>query len=186
MRKGMLAGVVVTMAAAGAMWGLAGCGSTGSREGPRAAVAPLESASGSRLKGTATFTRMAGGWIECRITVSGVEPGMHAVHIHEKGDCTSGDGKSTGGHWNPTGKKHGRWDQPDGEFHLGDLGNMEVGPDGTGTFVRTSGLWSIGGTGLNDILGKAIIVHGGADDFVTDPTGNAGNRIGCGVIVAAP
>jgi len=143
----------------------------------------LKPTSGSTVTGTAVFRRLEGKWIHLRVEIAGATPGVHAVHIHEFGDCSSPDGKSAGGHWNPTGKSHGKWGAIGGEFHLGDLGNIEVGADGTGYLVRTSDLWEIGGTTLNDVLGKSIIVHEGADDFVSQPTGNAGGRVACGEIL---
>jgi Cu-Zn family superoxide dismutase len=139
--------------------------------------------SGSTLEGSATFERMEGNWISFRVEVRNVAPGLHAVHIHEHGDCTAPDGKSAGGHWNPTSKKHGKWGQADGEFHLGDLGNIEVGPDGTGSLTVSADQWTMGDGGPMDIVAKSIIVHAKPDDFTTQPTGNAGDRIGCGVIV---
>lgn len=102
-----------------------------------------------------------------------------AVHIHESGDC--GDaGKNAGGHWNPTNKQHGKWGS--GEFHSGDIGNISLDGDGKGTLTLDTDLWSIGGDIQKDILGKAIIVHSGTDDYTSQPAGNAGSRIGCGAI----
>jgi Cu-Zn family superoxide dismutase len=183
MRAILVAGVLA--AAALAVSFLPGCRSTGPDKNTVSAVCRLESLSGSKVSGSVMFTPIGKGWIHMYATVHGLTPGTHAIHIHEKGDCTSKDGMSTGGHWNPTGRKHGKWAQSDGAFHLGDIGNLEAGFDGTATLELTTDLWAIGGNGLNNILGKAIIIHGGADDFTTDPTGNAGNRIGCGVILRA-
>ncbi len=162
----------------------AGCAVTGGAHAkePRAYVV-LEARAGSALEGSATFERRDGNWIQFRIEVRNVSPGVHATHIHEHGDCSAPDAKSAGGHWNPTSKKHGKWGQADGEFHLGDLGNIEVGADGTGSLVVSSDQWTMGDGGPTDILGKSIIVHAMPDDFTSQPTGNAGDRIGCGVIV---
>lgn len=102
-----------------------------------------------------------------------------AVHIHEKGDC--GDmGKAAGGHWNPTGANHGKWGGA--SFHLGDIGNVTLDSKGSGTMEMETDLWTIGGDEKTNILGKSIIVHGGVDDFTSQPSGNAGTRIGCGII----
>jgi Cu-Zn family superoxide dismutase len=109
-----------------------------------------------------------------------VEPGPHAVHIHETGDCSAEDGSSAGGHWNPTGEEHGKWGEH--PFHLGDIGNIEVGEDGTGSITLSTDLWSIGDSSDHDVVGKSIVVHAGADDFKSQPSGAAGERIGCGVI----
>ncbi|MEP7251746.1 MAG: superoxide dismutase family protein [Ginsengibacter sp.] len=102
-----------------------------------------------------------------------------AVHIHEKGDC--GDmGKAAGGHWNPTGANHGKWGGS--SYHLGDIGNVKLDSKGAGTMEMETDLWTIGGDEKSNIVGKSIIVHGGVDDFVSQPSGNAGTRIGCGII----
>ena len=143
------------------------------------AGAEMQAKSGSSLSGKATFVP-EGGQIAFNLFVEGVEPGTHAVHIHEKGDCSADDGTSAGGHWNPTAVDHGKWGE--GAHHLGDLGNMEVGENGQGTLSLTTDKWSIGSGAENDIVGKSVIVHAVADDFTTQPTGAAGGRIGCGVI----
>ena len=103
-----------------------------------------------------------------------------AVHIHEHGSC--GDmGKEAHGHWNPTKMNHGKWGSA--TFHSGDIGNVDLNAEGKGTLELETDLWSINGTdSTKNILNKAIIVHGGVDDFTTQPTGNAGSRIGCAVI----
>ena len=143
------------------------------------AIASIGSASGSNLAGIAVFTQN-GDTITLVVEIENVSPGIHAVHIHEKGDCSAPDGTSAGGHWNPTNVAHGTWGE--GEFHLGDIGNVTVGEDGTGRIELTTKLWEIG-TGSNiDIVGRGIIVHAGSDDFTSQPSGNAGARIGCGAI----
>jgi Cu-Zn family superoxide dismutase len=102
-----------------------------------------------------------------------------AVHLHEHGAC--GDmGKEAHGHWNPTNKNHGKWGT--GEFHSGDIGNVQLDADGKGSLTMETDLWSIGGDSTTNILDKSIIVHGGVDDYTSQPSGNAGTRIGCGVI----
>lgn len=102
-----------------------------------------------------------------------------AVHLHEHGDC--GDsGKMAHGHWNPTNAQHGKWGT--GSFHSGDIGNVKLDSKGKGSVTIETDLWTLGGMADKNILGKAVIVHGGVDDFTTQPTGNAGSRIGCGVI----
>lgn len=143
------------------------------------ARAAIGSASGSDLTGIAVFTQN-GDKITLVVEVENTSPGVHAVHIHEKGDCSAADGTSAGGHWNPTNVAHGAWGE--GEFHLGDIGNMTVGEDGTGRIALTTDLWEIG-TGSNvDVVGRGIIVHADPDDFTSQPTGAAGARIGCGAI----
>jgi len=102
-----------------------------------------------------------------------------AVHIHEHGDC--GDkGNMAHGHWNPTNEAHGKWGSS--AYHSGDIGNVKLDKSGNGSLTLTTDRWTLGGTADKNILRKALIVHGGADDFKTQPTGNAGSRIGCGII----
>jgi Cu-Zn family superoxide dismutase len=168
----------------------AGC-SAPAAEAPAAAPAPvdvatvaLEARAGSTLTGGGVFSRLPDGRIRLVIEVENVEPGLHAAHIHEHGDCSDPKAANAGGHWNPTSKPHGKWGQADGAFHLGDLGNLEVGPDGTGRIEIVTDLWTVGGGAANDVVGRSIIVHAKPDDFTTQPTGNAGDRIGCGEIVA--
>jgi Cu-Zn family superoxide dismutase len=145
----------------------------------------IEAKSGATLKGKAEFRQPDGTKeVTVKVDVEGAPEGVHAVHIHEKGDCSSPDGKSAGGHWNPTSDQHGQWGHD--HFHLGDIGNMTVGKDGKGTIELKTDKWTIGGGGPNDIIGKSVIVHEKVDDFTTQPTGNAGNRIGCVVIAEQP
>lgn len=102
-----------------------------------------------------------------------------AVHLHEMGNC--GDmGKDAHGHWNPTDKQHGKWGS--GNFHAGDIGNISLNAQGEGSMELETDLWTIGGDAKTDILDKSVIVHSGKDDFTSQPAGNAGSRIGCGVI----
>ncbi len=141
----------------------------------------IEAKSGAKLTGKAEFRQADGSKeVVAKIDVEGAPPGEHAVHIHETGDCSSPDGKSAGGHWNPTKEQHGQWGHD--HFHLGDIGNMKVGDDGKGSITLKTDKWTIGGGGENDLIGKAVIVHEKVDDFTTQPTGNAGNRLGCAVI----
>jgi len=143
---------------------------------------PLLAKSGSHLAGKATFTDVPGG-VRVTVEVSGAPPGEVATHVHEKGDCSAPDAESAGGHFNPLGVPHGL--PPDGTRHLGDLGNIEVEPNGTGrTEVVVQGASLVEGA-PSSFLGRAIIVHAKKDDG-GQPTGNAGARIGCGVISATP
>jgi superoxide dismutase, Cu-Zn family len=151
-------------------------------KGKTVAKADIEAKSGSKVKGTANFTDDGKGGLVLRVEVTGATPGEHAVHIHEKGDCSSPDGKSAGDHWNPTHMEHGKWGAPGEHFHLGDIGNLMVTPDGKGTITLETTKWSAGTGTTNDIVGHAVVVHGGIDDFKSQPAGNAGPRIGCGVI----
>ena len=144
------------------------------------AHAMIGSLGDSGVTGMVVFTQN-GDQITLTADIQGASPGLHGFHIHEFGDCSAPDGKSAGGHWNPTDVAHGKWGE--GEFHLGDIGNITVGEDGTGRITLTTDLWEIGTGSDIDVVGKSIIVHAGADDFTSQPSGAAGARIGCGVIV---
>lgn len=149
-------------------------------ETPTMAQATLSPASGSNVTGTATFTEENGS-ITFEITAENLTPGEHAVHLHEKGDCSAEDASSAGGHWNPAGEDHGK--RGTESFHRGDfVANMEVGEDGTGTLSMTVEDWTIGGPDSTNIVGKGVIIHAGADDFTSQPSGAAGGRVACGAI----
>lgn len=137
--------------------------------------------SDTTVNGTAVFTQGSDGKVKMELTVTAPQMANRsvAVHLHEHGDCGA-SGMNTHGHWNPTGKAHGKWGS--GEFHSGDIGNVTLDSAGKGTASIETDLWSIGGDSAKDITGKAVIVHSGVDDYTTQPTGNAGSRIGCGVI----
>jgi len=148
--------------------------------GGAAASAKLEPRSGNTtLAGQAQFSQTADG-VKLVLRVEGAPPGEHGAHIHEKGDCSDPEAKSAGGHWNPAGHKHGA--PPPSAVHLGDLGNIHVGADGTGELTLSSAEWKLGGGSAEDLIGKAVVIHGGPDDLVSDPAGNSGPRIGCAVI----
>lgn len=102
-----------------------------------------------------------------------------AVHIHEHPGCGD-NGKEAHGHWNPTKVNHGKWGSA--ASHSGDIGNVELDGQGKGSKELETDRWTIGGDSTTNILNRSIIVHGGVDDYKTQPTGNAGNRIGCGII----
>ncbi len=140
-------------------------------------TATIEARSGSKVSGTATATQ-SDGTVKIVVSAEGLTEGLHAVHIHQKGDCSAPDAMSAGGHFNPTNEKHGAPTAP--EHHAGDFGNMKVGPDGKGTLEIESQKLTVA-PGPNSVVGRAIIIHEKADDFVTQPTGNAGGRVGCGV-----
>jgi len=142
----------------------------------------LESKSGSEAKGSLIFTE-SNGLVYLAAKFVGLTPGTHAIHIHETADCTSPDGKSAGGHWNPTFQNHGKWGDKNG-YHKGDIGNIEADEYGYAKLEMKTDEWCIGcGDENKDILGKAIIVHQGTDDFITQPTGAAGARVSCGGII---
>lgn len=142
----------------------------------------LEPKSDSNVSGTVTFTE-ENSLVTMVAEMEGLTEGVHAIHIHEKADCSSPDGKSTGGHWNPTAQPHGQWGAKEG-YHKGDIGNFTVGASGKGSITFATDQWCIGcGDETKDILGKAVIVHAGTDDYVTQPTGDAGGRVSCAGII---
>jgi len=144
------------------------------------AVCILHPTEGNETSGIVKFTQTSEG-IKIVADVNGLTPGKHGFHIHELGDCSSPDGKSAGGHFNPTNKKHG---SPDAEErHVGDLGNLVADDNGRAHYERLDKVISLNGP--NSIIGRGIIVHAGEDDLTSQPTGNAGARLACGVIGSA-
>jgi Cu-Zn family superoxide dismutase len=157
----------------------AGCASMGGApEGPKAS-ATLAPTKGNATSGTVSFVQ-AGDVVRVSGTISGLKPNAeHGFHVHEKGDCSSGDGMSAGGHFNPLGKPHGLHSGM--ERHAGDMPNLRADAYGNATFsVDMKGI-SIG-SGPADIVGKGLIVHRDPDDYKSQPVGNAGPRIACAVI----
>ncbi|MDR7371402.1 superoxide dismutase family protein [Flavobacterium aquidurense] len=158
-----------------------GCKTSTKSSDAKTLTVNLEPKSNSTVSGTATFTEK-NGKVTFVAKVAGLQPGVHAIHIHEKSDCTAADGSSAGGHWNPTFKKHGKWGSA--EYHKGDIGNFTADAKGNGTITLTTDEWCIGcGDATKDVLGKGLIVHQGTDDFTTQPTGNAGGRVACAGII---
>lgn len=156
---------------------LAGCQSTPS-EPPRA-TAQLEATKGNKTFGEATFEQQ-GDKVKVWVYVQGLKPGQeHGLHIHEVGDCSSGDGMSAKGHFNPFGKPHG--DPKGSEHHAGDLPALKAEKNGRGKVEALVDMISVT-PGPGSIIGKAVIVHADPDDYRTQPTGNAGARLACGVI----
>lgn len=170
--------------------GLAACAATdsnavnsGSGGSMPGATAALLAADGS-ARGDAQVTEKADG-LHVAVRASGLTPGVHAVHIHMTGTCTPPDFTSAGGHWNPTGRQHGK-DNPAG-MHMGDMPNLTVGANGVGQmeFVIPGATLRTGGSALLDTDGAAVVIHAQADDNRTDPAGNAGGRIACGILAGA-
>jgi Cu-Zn family superoxide dismutase len=143
------------------------------------AVAKLDATKGNNVAGTFKFTQV-GDKVRVEAKVSGLTPGQHGAHIHEKGDCSSGDGMSAGGHFNPTGKPHGNYAAA--ERHAGDLPPLDADASGNASVNATLDVIQVG-SGQTDVIGHAVIVHAAPDDFKTQPTGNSGARVACGVIV---
>lgn len=145
------------------------------------AVAVLSPAANGKVKGQVTFQEATEG-VRVIANIEGLTPGKHGFHIHEKGDCSAADFTSAGGHFNPSKVKHGSPTDP--EHHVGDFGNLEANDQGVAKFERVFSWLTFSGT--NSILSKAVIIHEKADDLTTQPTGNAGGRLACGVIQMTP
>lgn len=143
------------------------------------AEAQISSSSNSKVTGTVTFTKV-GDEVQVIADVQNLTPGKHGFHIHDKGDCSAPDASSAGPHFNPTMKHHGG--PMTADHHAGDLGNIEA--DSTGkAHLDWKGKLSL--SGADSIIGKSVVVHEKEDDLKTDPSGNSGARIGCGVINAS-
>ncbi len=149
-------------------------------EPPQQAKAEMINTQGEKI-GTALLTEVPGG-VKIALKVSQLPPGIHAFHIHAAGKCEPPDFKTAGGHFNPEGREHGH-QNPEGA-HAGDLPNIAVEPDGSAQLeVMAHGVTL--GSGRNSLFppeGTALIIHADPDDEMTDPAGNAGARIACGVI----
>ena len=146
------------------------------------AVAVLHAAPAGKVEGTVWFEPAAGG-VKVKARVTGLTPGTHGFHVHEFGDCSTADFTSAGGHFNPMAQPHGA--PQAAARHVGDLGNIEAGADGVATLDWTD--TQLAFDGHHGIVGRAVIVHAKADDLKTQPTGDAGGRLACGVIgVAKP
>jgi superoxide dismutase, Cu-Zn family len=143
-------------------------------------VAKLNPSSGSQVTGTVTFTSTADG-AQIVADITGLKPGKHGLHIHEKGDCSAPDASSAGAHFNPTHSHHGG--PTTAERHAGDFGNVEA--DASGKVHVELKDKNLKLSGADSIVGKSVVVHEKEDDLKTDPSGNSGARVACGVIEAA-
>jgi Cu-Zn family superoxide dismutase len=171
-RKVVTVGVVV--------FGLAACASAPG--GPAAASAEIKPTQGNSATGTARFVQQ-GDKTQVQVRVSGLAPNsVHGFHVHEKGDCSASDGISAGGHFNPDGKPHAQFEKAD--RHAGDLPNLRADANGVASYQFETNVLSVG-TGANGVIGRSVIVHRDADDYLSQPAGNSGPRVACGVIAAA-
>lgn len=143
------------------------------------AVAHLKPAAGSKVGGTIGFASVPGG-VRVSGQVTGLTQGSHGFHVHEKGDCSAADFTSAGGHFNPTGDPHAG--PTDAKRHVGDMGNIEANKDGVADINYLDPKLSF--EGASSVVGKGVIVHANPDDLKTQPTGNAGGRVACGVVEA--
>src|SRR5215471_508054 len=150
------------------------------QQSAQSAHADIVNGQGQKI-GTATVQPSASG-VRIDLEVSQLSPGTHGIHIHGVGKCEGPAFASAGGHFNPTSKKHGK-ENPDGP-HSGDLLNIEVGADGTGkaSLIDANATLGEGPNSLFHEGGTALVIHEKADDYKTDPAGNSGARIACGVI----
>jgi Cu-Zn family superoxide dismutase len=144
------------------------------------AVAVLNPTEGNNVRGVVTFTQ-AGANVKVVAHIEGLTPGKHGFHIHEWGDCSSKDGSSAGGHFNPASAPHGAPEAP--QRHAGDMGNIEADQNGVANLEYNDPMVKMNGHGA--IIGHGMIIHANQDDLKTQPTGNAGGRLACGVIGAA-
>ena len=156
----------------------AGCAGTEEQK-EVSAVALLHPRSGSTVSGSIKFTQI-GDVVRITGEVTGHTKGPKGFHIHEKGDCSDDKAMNTGGHFNPHQHKHGGPYEP--VKHSGDLGNLVFDDQGVAKINFTVGDISVSRDRADGIVGRAVIVHAAADDLKTDPTGNAGGRVACGVI----
>ena len=145
---------------------------------PLKAIAVLHPTAGNKVSGTVTFTEVADG-VQVQAEITGLAPGNHGFHVHEFGDCSAADGSSAGGHFNPTNQPHAG---PDAlERHVGDMGNVEADASGKAKLDYVDHQISL----TNDqqsVIGRSVVVHAKADDLKSQPAGDSGARISCGVI----
>jgi len=142
----------------------------------------LESKSGNTAKGDVVFTEN-NGTVEMTATLTGLSEGEHAIHLHEKADCSADDATSAGGHWNPTFEPHGKWGAEEG-YHKEDIGNFTADAEGNVTVQFSTDEWCIGcDDEKKNIIGESVVVHQGTDDFTSQPSGDAGARISCGGVI---
>lgn len=143
-------------------------------------VAVMYPTAGNETHGTVTFEKVDEG-IRVSAEIDGLSPGDHGFHVHQFGDCRTEDATSAGGHFNPEGEQHAA---PTAQYrHIGDLGNITADENGQARYERVDSHISIDGP--HSILGRAVIIHADTDDLTSQPTGNAGSRVACGVIGVA-
>ena len=141
------------------------------------AIAVIHPTEGNSVNGTVTFQQTADG-VQVTANLSGLAQGPHGFHIHQYGDCSASDGTSAGGHYNPASNDHGSPTQDN--RHMGDMGNIVANGEGNATIEYTDPVIKLNAP--DGIIGRGVVVHGGEDDFESQPSGAAGPRVGCGVI----
>jgi len=168
------AGLAVALLAVG----LAGCATTPAGPSARTELRPT---AGNATSGWVQFDQV-GKQVRVSAEVRGLKPNAeHGFHVHDKGDCSAPDAMSAGGHFNPGGKPHGHYSSD--ERHAGDMPNLRADGNGVARFNWTSTLLAVG-AGAADVIGRSVVVHRDPDDYKTQPAGNSGPRIACGVIAA--
>lgn len=171
--------IIITSALIAAV--IIGCKTSGKASPSKTIEITMEPKSDSKVAGKATFTE-TNGVVTLEAKLTGLKPGVHGIHIHEKADCSAADGSSAGGHWNPTFQSHGKWGT--GAYHKGDIGNFTADVDGNATVLFKTDEWCIScGDKNKDIVGKGLVVHQDPDDFTSQPAGNAGKRVACSGII---
>lgn len=179
-----LSAVILTGCASSPSTSASGPAAPAPKSTAQSAVVNLASASGSLVSGKLMVRPMRDG-VHMTGEVGGLPPGsVHGFHIHEKGDCSAADASSAGGHFNPAGTAHGKAEA--GAHHAGDADNLIADAQGVAKVDRHFAGVTLGGGAANDVAGKAVIVHASADDYKSQPAGNAGARVACGVITIAP
>lgn len=159
-----------------AVLALGACATAGKGPMGHAVLTPI---SGSSAKGTVHFQELAGGGVELQVDLTNVPPGVHGFHLHDKGDCAE-NGNAAGGHFNPSSSPHGAPDAA--AHHAGDWGNVTADANGVVHTTLTSHALNLTAGDPNSAIGHAIILHANPDDLATQPSGNAGPRIACGVV----
>ena len=172
-----LAGAFTAIAAASLVVGCAS--STPAAPAGAQVKATIEPRSGSNVRGWATFTDRSTGGVAVVVHIENAPPGVHGLHVHERGDCSASDASSAGAHFNPGGMQHAG--PADTQRHAGDLGNITIESNGTGHLEMVTDLLTVR-PGPNSVVGKSVVFHEKADDLKTQPSGDAGGRLGCGVV----
>jgi len=167
------------IAAAAAL--LAACAQTPAAGGGATAVAEMKPTAGNAVAGTVRFEQ-SGSKVVVTAAITGLKPSSeHGFHVHEKGDCSAPDATSAGGHFNPAGRPHGHHGKA--ERHAGDMPNLRADASGTARVTWETDLLSVG-SGSADVIGRSVVIHRDPDDYASQPAGNSGPRLSCGVIVA--
>ena len=160
---------------------LAACAQTPAAGGSATAVAEMKPTAGNVVAGTVRFEQ-SGSKVIVTAAITGLKPNSeHGFHVHEKGDCSAPDAMSAGGHFNPAGKPHGHHGKA--ERHAGDMPNLRADAAGTARVMWESELLSVG-SGAANVIGRSVVIHRDPDDYASQPAGNSGPRLSCGVIVA--